>query len=136
MDGTTVRMALVVAIFSGCIVLWLADMHGQRRMSGVVFAADELKVDGLPNDPKQFRAQVDQILTKVDSLIKKLKANPNVQAMVLDLMQTRDDILREISKIESAPGDAKWTSREMRDSVQAKLKLLKEQYDKAVGTAG
>jgi hypothetical protein len=136
MDGTMVRMALVVGIVSGSLVLWVGDMPGQGGMSGVVFAADGLKVEGLPNDPKQFRAQVDQILTKVDSLIKKLKANPKVQAVVLDLMQTRDNVLREISKIDSAPGDAKWTAQEMRDSVQAMLKLLKEQYDKAAGTAG
>jgi hypothetical protein len=136
MDGTIVRMALVVGIVSGCTVLWLGDIPGQQGMSGVVFAADALKIEGLSNDPKQFRAQVDQILTKVESLIKKLKANPKAQALVLDLMQTRDDILREIPKIESAAGDAKWSSKEMYDSVQAKLKLLKEQYDKAVGTAG
>lgn len=135
MDDTIVRMALMVGI-AGCMVLWLGDMPGQRGTSGVVFAADALKIEGLSNDPKQFRAQVDQILTKVDSLIKKLKTNPNVQAMVLDLMQTRDDILREIPKIESAAGDAKWTPQEMRDSVQAKLKLLKDQYDKAAGMAG
>jgi hypothetical protein len=78
---------------------------------------------------------VDQLISKTDSLIAKLKAKPASQAMVLDLMQTRDDILREIAKIDSAPGDAKWTAQEMRESVQSKLKLLKEQYDKAVGSA-
>lgn len=135
MDGPIVRMALVVGI-AGCMVLWLGEMHGQLGLSGFVFAADALKIEGLSNEPKQFRAQVDQILTKVDSLVKKLKANPKVQALVLDLMQTRDDILREIPKIESAAGDAKWTSKEMYDSVQAKLKLLKDQYDKAAGMAG
>ncbi len=101
---------------------------------GLVTAAEPLKIDGLPKEPRQFRAQVDQILTRVDALITKLKADPRNRTIVLDLLQTRDDILREIVKIESAPGDAKWTAREMRESVEAKLKLLKEQYDKASGT--
>lgn len=120
----------------GCLLFWLSDMPGSDRASGIVLAADSLKIEGLSNDPKQFRAQVDQIITKVDSLIKKLKENPSARAITLDLEQTRDNILREIVKIEAAPGDAKWTSKEMRESVQVMLKLLKDQYEKAAGTVG
>jgi hypothetical protein len=104
--------------------------HGAPDLA---MAAEPLKIDGLPKESQPFRAQVNQILAKVDSLINKLKADPKNRAIVLDLIQTRDDILREIVKIEAAPGDAKWTAREMRESVEAKLKLLKEQYDKAAG---
>lgn len=135
MHSTMVRMILLGLMCAGYIVSGLGDLIGSRGMSGVAFAADALKIDGLSHDPKQFRTQVDQLISKADSLIAKLKANPNNQAVVLDLMQTRDDILREIPKIDSAPGDAKWTANEMRSSVESKLKLLKDQYDKAAGSA-
>ena len=101
------------------------------RWGATGYAGDLLKIDGLSNDPKQFRVQVEQLITKTDALITKLRANPNHQAVILDLLQTRDDILRELPKIDSSPGDAKWTSKEMYESVQSKLKLLKDQYDKA-----
>ena len=101
----------------------------------VALAADALKTDGLPSDTRQFRAAVDQLIAKVDGVIAKLKGTPGAQGMVLDLMQTRDNVLREISKIDGAPGDAKWTAKEMRESVESMLKLMKEQYDKAT-TAG
>ena len=119
----------------GCLVFGLDDIHGVRGTAGNALAAEVLKIDGLSSDPKQFRIQVDQLISKTDTLIAKLRANPNNQAIILDLLQTRDDILREIPKIDSAPGDAKWTAREMIESVQSKLKLLKDQYDKAAGSA-
>jgi hypothetical protein len=100
-------------------------------VGGIAYAAETLKIDGMSDDPKQFHVQVEQLLTKTDSLIAKLRGNPTNQAMVLDLLQTRDDILRELPKIDSAPGDAKWTADEMLRSVKSKLKLLKDQYDKA-----
>lgn len=115
--------------------MWLGVPHLQPAGSGAVFAADSLNVDSLSKDAKAYRVQVGQILSKVDGVIVKLKANASAQALVLDLEQTRDNILREIPKMEVAPGDAKWTSQEMRDSVQAMLKLMKEQYDKASGIA-
>ncbi len=99
----------------------------------LVYAADTLTVDSLPKDPKAYRAQVEQILKKVDALIGKLKGNPNATPMVLDLIQTRDDILREIPKAETTPAGSKWSLEEGRASVDAKLKLLKDQYDKASG---
>jgi outer membrane murein-binding lipoprotein Lpp len=126
-------MVLVGMMCAGWIASGLGDIHGPRWMSGVAVAADALKIDSLSSDPKQLRIQVDQLISKTDNLIAKLKTDPNNQAIVLDLLQTRDDILREIPKIDSAPGDAKWTAQEMRDSVLSKLKLLKRQYDKAVG---
>ena len=134
MHGTIVRIVLLGLLGAGDIVLGLGDLVVSHGMS-VAFAADVLKIDSLSTDSKQFRTQVDQLISKADSLIAKLKVNPNNQAVVLDLLQTRDDILREIPKIDSAPGDAKWTAQEMRDSVLSKLKLLKEQYDKAAGLA-
>lgn len=135
MHRTMVRMILLGLICGGFIVAGFGDLIGSREMSGMALAADVLKIDGLSTDPKQFRTQVDQLISKTDTLIAKLRANPNNQAIVLDLLQTRDDILREIPKIDSAPGDAKWTAREMIESVQSKLKLLKDQYDKAAGSA-
>jgi hypothetical protein len=104
-------------------------------IGAIALAAEAMKIDGLSKDPKQFRVQVEQLLNKTDTLIAKLRGNPAYQAAVLDLLQTRDDILRELPKVESAPGDAKWTAEEMMESVQSKLKLLKEQYDKASGLA-
>jgi hypothetical protein len=126
----------MIAIFVVGMILSLAD--GPRPLSStrVVFAADAVKIDGLSNDPRQFRIQVDQIIAKTDALIQRLKGNSSAQAIVLDLMQTRDNVLREISKIEASPGDAKWTVKEMRDSVQAMLKLLKDQYEKAEAAGG
>lgn len=135
MQSVIVQMVLLGLICAGYILADFGDIHGLRGMSGFAFAADVLKIDGLSSDPKQFRTQVDQLISKTDGLIAKLRANPNNQAVVLDLIQTRDDILREIPKIDSAPGDAKWTAREMMESVQSKLKLLKDQYDKASGSA-
>lgn len=135
MHSTMVRMGLLGLLCAGYIVSGLGDLIGSRGMSGVAFAADALKIDGLSSAPTQFRTQVEQLISKADSLIAKLKANPINNAVVLDLMQTRDDILREIPKIDSAPGDAKWTANEMRASVESKLKLLKDQYDKASGSA-
>jgi hypothetical protein len=135
MKSTIVRIILSVAMVWGCLFQGFDDMSVSNSGSGVALAADSLNIEGLPGDPRQFRSQVGQILTKADSLIKKLKANPSTQTIALDLMQTRDNILREIVKMEGAPGDAKWTAQEMKESVQAMLKLLKEQYDKAAGTA-
>ena len=134
MHGTIVRIVLPGLLCAGYIICGLGDLIGSHRLSGFAFAADMLKIDGLSNDPRQFRTQVDQLISKTDSLIAKLRANPNNQAIVLDLLQTRDDILRELPKVDSAPGDAKWNAREMMESVQSKLKLLKDQYDKAAGS--
>lgn len=127
MDSFSLRMMLPVAIIMGVLVCGF----GARA-----FSAEALKIEGLSHDPKQFRVQVEQLVSKTDNLVAKLKANPNNQAIVLDLLQTRDDILRELPKIDSAPGDARWTSKEMIESVQSKLNLLKQLYDKASGLAG
>lgn len=135
MHGKIVRMVLLGLLCAGYIVSGLGDLIGSHGISGVAFAADVLKIDGLSSDPKQFRTHIDQLISKTDSLIAKLRANPDNKAIVLDLLQTRDDILREIPKINSAPGDARWTAPEMIESVQSKLKLLKDQYDKAAGSA-
>ena len=134
MNRTAKRRTLLVATLVGAAHVGVTGFDGPTEFPGTVVAAEpSLKIDGLSSDPKIFRSQVDQILSKVESQIAKLKANQNAQALVLDMMQTRDNILREIVKIEGTPGDAKWTSAEMRSSVQAMLMLLKEQYDKALG---
>jgi hypothetical protein len=113
----------------GLMVAGLLALHIDHRLA---FAADSLQIDSLSSNAKQFRNQVEQLVDKTDTLIAKLKPNPESQAVVLDLMQTRDDIMRELPKVDTAPGDAKWTAQEMIESVQSKLKLLKEQYDQAV----
>jgi hypothetical protein len=122
MDSALIRMMVMAA----ALTLGLA---------GIARAADSLKIDGLPNDPRQFRAQVEQVIAKVDGVVQKLKGNQTAQALVLDLMQTRDNIMREIGKMDGAPGDAKWSPQEMRDSVNAMLRLLKDQYEKATAAA-
>lgn len=126
-----VMIIVIVAVF-GWLHAWPDGLVGQRAPS-VAVAAESLNVEGLPKDPKAFRAQVDQIIAKVDSLLAKLKNNPKATPMVLDLMQTRDNILREILKMEVTPDGAKWTLSEGRASVEAMLRLLKDQYDKAAG---
>jgi hypothetical protein len=132
------KLTLVVAAI-GCFSVWLGGIVGSKGPSGVpgsAFAAESLNVEGLPKDPKGYRAQVDQILKKADSLIEKLKGNKAAQAVCLDLIQTRDNVLREILKTESTPDGSKWTLDEGRASVDAMLKLLKDQYEKALPMAG
>jgi hypothetical protein len=126
------KSALLMTVF-GCCAVWLSGPAGQPGLLELAHAADTLNIDGLPKDPKAYRAQVEQILKKVDALTEKLKGNQNARPIVLDLLQTRDDILREIPKVESTPDGSKWSLQEGRDSVDAKLKLLKDQYDKASG---
>lgn len=130
------RLEILAAVLVlGCLFVWVmsAGLNGPSSPGSVVFAAESLNIAGLPKEPRAYRVQVEQSLKRVDSLIERLKGKDDVKGLVLDLEQTRDNILREISKIETAPGDAKWTAQEMRDSVDAMLKLLKEQYDKAAG---
>ncbi len=98
-------------------------------------AVDTINVEHLPKDPKDFRKHVDQIIGKVDGLVQKLKGNKNAESIVMDLLQTRDNVLREIPKVEGTPDGAKWLVKDMRESVEAMLKLLKVQYEKAAGMA-
>jgi hypothetical protein len=93
--------------------------------------AQELKVDGLPTEPQAFKTHVQQILSKADAMIKKLKDKEEARAVVLDLIQTRDNVLRELLKAEARPDGAKWTNKEGRESIEAMLRLLKAQYEKA-----
>lgn len=102
----------------------------------VALAAESLNIEGLPADQKVFRKQVDLILKKVDELIEKLKGKKNATAITLDLIQTRDNVLREVPKVESVPDGAKWGQGEARASVEAMLKLLKDQYEKGSSLAG
>ena len=130
MQKSTVHaIAITATLLSPFVISYIDRVHQRPAL-----AADTFKIDGLPSDPRQFRAAVEPMIAKVDSLIGKLKGTPSAQGMVLDLMQTRDNVLREISKIDGAPGDAKWTAKEMRESVQSMLKLMKDQYDKAAGS--
>lgn len=98
-------------------------------------AAESFNVDNLPKDAKEFRRSVDQIIKRVDGLLNKLKDKPDALTALMDLMQTRDNILREIEKLDSKDG-SKWTAGEARESVELMLKLLKAQYEKAAGLAG
>lgn len=139
MERTHDRRVLLALATLGCIWLWHVGspvgISGHLVGAGTALAAESLNIEGLPKDARAYRAQVDQILRKVDGLIDKLKENESARALILDLEQTRDNILREIPKMEIAPGDAKWGSQEMRDSVQQMLKLLKDQYEKAVASS-
>ncbi|MER3423923.1 MAG: hypothetical protein C4293_12505 [Nitrospiraceae bacterium] len=129
-----VRQWLLIVAF-GCFSVWPNWFVGQPGVSGVALAAD-LNVEGLPKEPKAFRTQVEQILGKVDGLVAKLKGNASALPVVLDLIQTRDNIMREILKMEVTPDGAKWTLAEGRASVEAMLRLLRDQYEKASTMAG
>lgn len=126
------RVAILAAF--GALYLWLADTTVHMGSAALALAAEELKVEGLPGDAKGFRAQIEQIIGKVDRLIEKLKGNPNASIMVLDLIQTRDNVLRELPKVEHQPAGSKWTEKEARESVDSMLRLLKAQYDKAASS--
>lgn len=115
----------------GVLCLWLAGTTARMGGAVLALAAEELRVEGLPPDAKGFRAQIEQIISKVDRLIEKLKGNPNASTMILDLIQTRDNVLRELPKVEHQPAGSKWTEKEARESVDSMLRLLKVQYDKA-----
>ena len=92
--------------------------------------ADELNVEGLPKEPAAYKAKVDEIIAKVDQLIGKLKGDQSKFALVSDLMMTRDNVVREVYKVQNKPDGSKW-GKEMRDSVDEMLKLLATQYEKA-----
>ena len=126
----SLQRVATLAAFS-VLSLWLAGTNTRLGGAALALAAEELKVEGLPIDAKGFRAQIEQILSKVDRLIEKLKGNPNASTMVLDLIQTRDNVLRELPKVETQPAGSKWTEKEARESVDWMLRLLKAQYDKA-----
>lgn len=111
------------------ILIGIGMMPVSVLRSAPVYAA-ELNVDNLPADAKAFRAQVEQILGKVNGVIDKAKETKGADPALLDLIQTRDNILREVPKVEHIPDGAKWTSKEAQASVQSMLKLLKTQYEK------
>ncbi len=127
------RVATLAAF--GILSLWFAGTPASMGGADLALAAEELKVEGLPGDAKGFRAQIEQIIGKVDRLIEKLKGNSNASTLVLDLIQTRDNVLRELPKVENQPAGSKWTEKEARESVDWMLRLLKVQYDKAAGSA-
>lgn len=101
-----------------------------------VALADELNIDNLPKDPKAYRASVEKILKQVDSLVDQLKDKPEALRAVQDLQMTRDNVMREIVKIEAQPDGSKWTAAQMRVSVDLMLALLQKQYEKAQEVAG
>jgi hypothetical protein len=136
MDRTKRFLALSFGMLLGWTLVGTVNLSGWRVQWIATVAAESLKVDGLPDEPRQFRASVDSIIKKVDALIEQLRGKPTSQAILLDLLQTRDDIIRELPKLDGAPGDAKWNQKEMRESVQGKLMLLRNQYEKAQASAG
>ena len=128
------QMVATLAAF-GVMSLWLIDTTAHMGGPDLALAAEELKVEGLPSDPKSFRREIEQIISKVDKLIDKLKGNPTASTMVLDLIQTRDTVLRELPKVENQPVGSKWSEKEARESVEWMLRLLRAQYDKAASLA-
>lgn len=127
------QMVATVAAF-GVLSLWPTGTTVRMGGPDLALAAEELKVEGLPRDAKGFRAQVEQIISRVDKLIEKLKGNPTASTMVLDLMQTRDSVLRELPKVSNQPAGSMWSEKEARESVEWMLRLLKTQYDKAASS--
>jgi len=134
MSRRLISQSVAMQAAFGILSLWLAA--APDRMGGVVpaWAAEELEVNGLPSDAKGFRKKVEQIISKVDELIEKLKGNPEASTMALDLIQTRARLLSELPKVESQPDGSKWTEKEARESVEWALRLLKVQYDKAASS--
>ena len=136
------KVQVTISVLASCIAtigvwhVWLSGPAGQPGSPGIAIAAEALNVEGLPKEPKAFRLQVEQILGKVDSLVTKLKGNAQALPAVLDLMQTRDNVMREILKVEATPDGSKWTLAEGRASVEAMLKLLQVQYEKASELGG
>jgi hypothetical protein len=128
------QMVATLAAF-GVLSLWLTGTTARMGGPDLALAAEELKVEGLPSDAKGFRVQIEPIISKVDKLIDKLKGNPNASTMVLDLIQTRDTVLRELPKVENQPAGSKWSEKDARESVEWMLRLLKAQYDKAASSA-
>ena len=92
--------------------------------------ADEIEVEGLPEEPAAYKAKVDGIIAKVDKVIDKLKGDKEKFALVSDLMMTRDNVMREIYKVQNKPDGSKWGA-EMRESVDLMLQLLAVQFEKA-----
>ena len=103
---------------------------GVAWMGTSVSWADELEVEGLPEEPAAYKAKVDGIIAKVDQVINKLKGDKEKFALVSDLMMTRDNVVREIYKVQNKPDGSKWGA-EMRESVDLMLQLLAVQYEKA-----
>lgn len=103
---------------------------GVTWTGGSVGWADELEVEGLPEEPAAYKAKVEGIIAKVDQVINKLKGDKEKFPLVADLMMTRDNVMREIYKVQNKPDGSKWGS-EMRESVDAMLHLLALQYEKA-----
>jgi hypothetical protein len=122
-----------IATLAACSVLsfWLTGPTMRTGGPHLALAAEEWTVDNLAHNPKLFRGQVEQIISRVDRLIDTLKGNPGASTMVLDLIQTRDNVLRELPKVDNQPAGSKWSEKEARESVEWMLRLLKAQYDKA-----
>jgi hypothetical protein len=100
-----------------------------------VASADELNVQNLPKDPAGYRDAIQKLIAKVDALLEKQKGNKQMEAAVQDLLQTRDNIFRELPKVEKAPDGAKWSPEEGRNSVDKMLLDLKLRYDKLAAGA-
>ncbi|MFO0774509.1 MAG: hypothetical protein U0172_07595 [Nitrospiraceae bacterium] len=92
--------------------------------------ADSLTVEGLPKDAAAYKGKVDEIIAKVDQAIGKIKGDASKFAVVSDLMMTRDNVMRELYKVQNKPEGSKWGA-EMRQSVDQMLQLLATQYEKA-----
>jgi hypothetical protein len=118
-------------------LLTLGSWAGQSVIAnGSALAAESLNVEELPSDPAAYHTKVEQIVEQVDGVIDKLKAKREAEPVVLDLLQTRDNVVREVEKIKSHPEGSLWTNEEVRGNVDAMLKLLKVQYDKAAEMTG
>jgi hypothetical protein len=99
--------------------------------------ADELNVENLPKDPKEYRQAIEKIIVKVNALVEKQKNNKQAESSVLDVLQVRDNIFRELPKVEkTVPDGAKWWDAEGRSSVDKMLQLLKLRYDKLASIGG
>lgn len=98
-----------------------------------VWAEDTLDVENIPDDPKALRVKVEKTVGKVDGLINKLKSDPEKAHLVMDLQMTRDNLMRELPKVESGPNGSKWLASDMKESVTSMMKLLALQYEKAQG---
>lgn len=120
-----------LAVLVPCLSLSLMGIWGILALPPGAQAADELKVEGLPQEPEAYKQQVDRIVDRVDALIDKMKTEKSGDSALLELIQARDNVKEEALKVVYHPEEAKWTTDEARESTDAMLKFMKAQYEKA-----
>jgi len=120
-----------LAVLIPCLSLSLMGVWGALALPAGAEATEELKVEGLPQEPEAYKRQVDRIVERVDALIDKMSKEKSGEPALLELIQARDNVKEEALKVVYRPEEARWTTEEARESTDAMLKFMKAQYEKA-----